>query len=108
MVTYRPRGSEIAEISSSNDDRRPLIVAVEGNIGCGKSTFLNFCGEKPGIEVCPEPIGKWTNVDGVNLLVSEQRVTQSTSGVNDLSNHYRRSTMRIHGGGGCYSKCTLA
>lgn len=46
-----------------------LSVSVEGNIGCGKSTFLNYCKIKPGMAVYLEPIKQWRNVNGLNLLV---------------------------------------
>lgn len=57
-------------MSSSRDNQRPLMAAVEGNVGSGKSTFLEYCSSKPGIEVYPEPIEKLMNVNGENLLVS--------------------------------------
>lgn len=47
----------------------PLVIAVEGNIGSGKSTFLSYCETKSYIEVYPEPLDKWRNVKGDNLLV---------------------------------------
>ncbi|KAG4075383.1 hypothetical protein HA402_009536 [Bradysia odoriphaga] len=45
-----------------------LLVSVEGNIGSGKSTFLDYCSRNPTFEVLQEPIDKWSNVGGVNLL----------------------------------------
>lgn len=57
-------------VSGSRVLHRPLTVAVEGNIGCGKSTFLDYCREKSGVVVYPEPVGEWQNVNGFNLLVS--------------------------------------
>lgn len=59
-------------VSGSRTDYGSLVVSVEGNIGSGKSTFLNYCSTKPGIDVHPEPIEKWRNVNGENLLVSAQ------------------------------------
>lgn len=45
-------------------------MAVEGNIGCGKSTFLRyFEGISPKIEVALEPIELWNNVKGHKLFV---------------------------------------
>lgn len=65
-------------ISGSREGVRPLVVAVEGNIRCGKSTFLQYCSSKPGIDVFREPIEKWRDVNGENLLVStEERRNQS-------------------------------
>lgn len=61
---------EEVEVSCSGSYRRPLTVAVEGNIGSGKTTFLNYCKSKSSIEVVPEPIEEWQNFHRVNLLVS--------------------------------------
>ncbi|XP_062591702.1 thymidine kinase 2, mitochondrial-like [Saccostrea cucullata] len=48
--------------------RVPTIV-VEGNIGSGKSTFLQyFKNFSDKIEVIPEPVQKWKDVDGYNTL----------------------------------------
>lgn len=46
-------------------------VTVEGNIGCGKSTFLAILKEKfPNITFIQEPVSEWQNVGGksINLL----------------------------------------
>ncbi len=45
-------------------------VIVEGNVGCGKTSFLNlFKTWEPEIVECfPEPVSKWTNVSNHNLL----------------------------------------
>lgn len=43
-------------------------VSVEGNIGCGKSTFLKHFQEFPRVKVFPEPLSEWRNVQGFNLL----------------------------------------
>lgn len=57
---------------SFDEEGKPglLTVAVEGNIGSGKSTFLSYCTRDPAFESRFEPLEKWTNVDGINLLVS--------------------------------------
>ncbi|MCL4123810.1 UNVERIFIED_CONTAM: hypothetical protein GTU68_061870 [Idotea baltica] len=47
---------------------RPFTVSVEGNIGSGKSTFLKYFSEMPGVTTYQEPIDRWTNVAGHNLL----------------------------------------
>lgn len=40
--------------------KHPLLVAVEGNIGCGKSTALGgVCAACPGAAVFPEPVEEW-------------------------------------------------
>ena len=44
--------------------KRCKTVAVEGNIGCGKSTFLKTFGNYENIEILMEPVDKWKNVMG--------------------------------------------
>ena len=39
--------------------RRPFVVAVEGNIGSGKSTMINYFKNFNDIQIHPEPIEKW-------------------------------------------------
>uniref|UniRef100_A0A0B6ZPP8 Deoxynucleoside kinase domain-containing protein n=1 Tax=Arion vulgaris TaxID=1028688 RepID=A0A0B6ZPP8_9EUPU len=43
-------------------------VAVEGNIGSGKTTFLNYFQKYKNVEVLAEPVAKWRNVMGYNAL----------------------------------------
>ena len=45
-------------------------VAVEGNIGSGKSTFLQYFRESENVEIASEPVEMWKNVRGHNTLVS--------------------------------------
>lgn len=54
---------------SSTGQHRSLRVAVEGNIGSGKSTFLTYCQQNKDFDVAFEPISEWTNMNGTNLLV---------------------------------------
>lgn len=54
--------------STTSGEQKTLTVCVEGNIGCGKSTFLSLCDEYASIEVIAEPVEQWMNVAGVNLL----------------------------------------
>lgn len=62
------RMNEIVQADSSTGTRLPYTSCVEGNIGSGKSTFLELCASQHGMEVLPEPIADWSNVGGVNLL----------------------------------------
>lgn len=55
---------------------QPFTVFIEGNIGSGKTTFLNhFQQFQDKICLITEPVQKWRNVRGVNLLVSILFVT---------------------------------
>lgn len=45
------------------------IIAVEGNLGAGKSTYLSFVQKVfPSIEIIKEPVDEWQNIRGHNLL----------------------------------------
>ena len=43
-------------------------VSVEGNIGAGKTTFLNIFKNDPRVKVIKEPVSMWKDVNGSNLL----------------------------------------
>ncbi|XP_023335099.1 deoxynucleoside kinase [Eurytemora carolleeae] len=47
---------------------RPLTVLVEGNIGAGKTQFINRFNNIPHLQILQEPVDKWRNVNGNNLL----------------------------------------
>lgn len=47
---------------------KPFTVLVEGNIGVGKSTLLNYFRHFDDVEIVAEPIEKWQNLNGSNLL----------------------------------------
>ncbi|KAK3729573.1 hypothetical protein QZH41_017190, partial [Actinostola sp. cb2023] len=47
---------------------RKITVAVEGNIGSGKTTLLKYFRQNPLVEVLEEPVKKWQNVHGGNIL----------------------------------------
>lgn len=48
---------------------RPFTVAVEGNIGSGKTTFIKHFNKFNNVALFSEPIDMWRNCDGHNLLV---------------------------------------
>ena len=47
---------------------RPFIVSIEGNIGSGKSTMLNYFDKFTDVELLAEPVKQWTDLKGHNLL----------------------------------------
>jgi len=49
-------------------DRKHFVVAIEGNIGSGKSTMINYFKQFDDIQVHAEPLEKWQDVNGENLL----------------------------------------
>ncbi|XP_016985134.1 deoxynucleoside kinase isoform X1 [Drosophila rhopaloa] len=68
-------GLMAAAASSARQGRKyaegtqPFTVLIEGNIGSGKTTYLNhFEKYKEDICLLTEPVEKWRNVNGVNLL----------------------------------------
>ncbi|XP_063982082.1 deoxynucleoside kinase-like isoform X3 [Diachasmimorpha longicaudata] len=54
--------------SPRNQSRRPFTVCIEGNIGSGKTTFLNNFKQFNNTMVLQEPVELWRNVEGMNLL----------------------------------------
>nr|ACO10333.1 Thymidine kinase 2, mitochondrial precursor [Caligus rogercresseyi] len=55
----------VEEMLSRN---KPFIINVEGIVGTGKTTFLDYMKEYPYMDILPEPINKWTNLNGTDLL----------------------------------------
>lgn len=49
---------------------RPYTVFVEGNVGSGKTTFLEQFADCPNVYLAKEPVHKWQDVRGHNFLVS--------------------------------------
>uniref|UniRef100_A0A8C4QAM0 Thymidine kinase 2 n=1 Tax=Eptatretus burgeri TaxID=7764 RepID=A0A8C4QAM0_EPTBU len=60
------------ESSSSNGgggtSTRKLVVSIEGNIGSGKTKCLESFQQHCDVEVISEPVDKWQNIHGHNLL----------------------------------------
>ncbi|XP_038069996.1 deoxynucleoside kinase-like [Patiria miniata] len=59
-ITISGNGTKSAE--------KPRTIVVEGNIGSGKSTLLKYFSQTDGIEVFPEPVHKWQDNKGHNIL----------------------------------------
>lgn len=51
--------------------KAPFTVFIEGNIGAGKTTFLNHFKKYNDVCLYTEPVEKWRNVEGFNLLVNK-------------------------------------
>lgn len=47
---------------------KPLSIVVEGNIACGKTTFLNHFRKFEDVSILTEPVEMWRNCKGHNLL----------------------------------------
>ncbi|KAJ6646970.1 Deoxynucleoside kinase [Pseudolycoriella hygida] len=57
-------------VSGSGGNGRCFTVAIEGNIGSGKSTFIEYCRRQTNTVTYQEPVDLWRNVGGVNLLAN--------------------------------------
>ncbi|KAL3862488.1 hypothetical protein ACJMK2_008449 [Sinanodonta woodiana] len=69
MLGLRERNYDNVQTASRpKPSKKKYTVAVEGNIGCGKSTFLNYFKKAHNVEVFPEPVDKWKDVHGFNTL----------------------------------------
>lgn len=47
---------------------KKYTVSIEGNIGCGKTTLLEYFKSSKVVEAIKEPVNQWTNVQGHNAL----------------------------------------
>jgi len=65
---WKPEFFPSVEQLLSRRSGRPFTISVEGNVGSGKSTVLNFFKQYPDISVYPEPVSTWTNLNGTNYL----------------------------------------
>jgi deoxyadenosine/deoxycytidine kinase len=50
------------------ENPKALSLMVEGNIGAGKSTFLRIMEQQFNATLVPEPLERWQNIEGNNLL----------------------------------------
>jgi len=59
-----------ADMAVNEYRSRPYTVFVEGNVGSGKTTFLEQFADCPNVYLAKEPVHKWQDVRGHNFLVS--------------------------------------
>lgn len=52
----------------NTNSNKPFTVLIEGNIGSGKTTFLNHFQKFDSVCLMTEPVEQWRNCGGVNLL----------------------------------------
>ncbi|XP_064466397.1 thymidine kinase 2, mitochondrial-like isoform X2 [Ornithodoros turicata] len=57
-----------ASLKKTVNSGKKITVTVEGNVGCGKTTFLEYCQQFKDTETLMEPVGRWRDLDGDNLL----------------------------------------
>ena len=55
--------------TTTTNSARPFTVLVEGNIGSGKSTYLqHFSKLRKDVDIITEPVDKWRDLNSHNLL----------------------------------------
>uniref|UniRef100_A0A4W3J1L2 Thymidine kinase 2 n=1 Tax=Callorhinchus milii TaxID=7868 RepID=A0A4W3J1L2_CALMI len=54
-------------LGGGSQEKKP-VICIEGNIASGKTTCLEYFAKTNNIEVLPEPVSKWRNLRGHNLL----------------------------------------
>ncbi|XP_037030036.1 deoxynucleoside kinase-like [Bradysia coprophila] len=61
---------QVSDISCTSHRSNSLVVAVEGNIGAGKSSFLEYCSQHSELifQSYPEPVDQWQSFFGTNVL----------------------------------------
>ncbi|XP_075796156.1 thymidine kinase 2, mitochondrial isoform X3 [Pelodiscus sinensis] len=58
------------------EGEKKTVICIEGNIASGKTTCLDYFAKTTSIEVLTEPVLKWRNVHGHNLLISPVRMME--------------------------------
>lgn len=69
-------------------------MLVEGNIGSGKSSLLNFLNRFDEVHIFPEPVEDWRHVAGYNLL--ELMYSERRDWVFPFENYALLTTLRNH------------
>ena len=59
--------SETLSRVETTEKVRPYTIYVEGNVGCGKSTFLELFEGDERIQIVQEPVAEWQNVSGTSI-----------------------------------------
>lgn len=65
---YRKMNVTVNDRKIGAEGPNPFTVFIEGNIGSGKTTFLNHFQKFDGVCLMTEPVDLWRNCGGVNLL----------------------------------------
>lgn len=85
-----------------NDYSTTKTILIEGNVGAGKSSLLNSLKQLPNIEVFPEPVNRWQNLNGHNLLnlmytnpENNAFPMQSYAAITMIENHLKTTNKEI-------------
>ncbi|XP_043910700.1 thymidine kinase 2, mitochondrial-like [Protopterus annectens] len=83
-LRYYCIGKRATDKFQRNSQEKKSVICIEGNIASGKTTCLEYFSKTSNIEVVTEPVFKWRNVQGHNLLglmyqdLSRWRITLET------------------------------
>ncbi|XP_076112365.1 thymidine kinase 2, mitochondrial-like [Mytilus galloprovincialis] len=58
----------MSALPKKNGHHQKFTICVEGNIASGKTSFLEYFKDTHDVEVIEEPVNKWRNVQGGNIL----------------------------------------
>ena len=63
----------LPETSPEQETKHQYCFTIEGNIGCGKSTFLQILKERiPEAKWIEEPVSDWQNLGGKDINILEK------------------------------------
>jgi deoxyadenosine/deoxycytidine kinase len=57
-----------SEYMSIEEIKTPILIYIEGNVACGKSTIMQQYTKYTNVDIMCEPLGLWENFHGLNLL----------------------------------------
>ncbi|XP_023679592.2 deoxycytidine kinase 2 [Paramormyrops kingsleyae] len=76
-----PKRMCFSPVLDNSFEKRIKKISIEGNIACGKSTFVRMLEmESEDWEVIPEPIGRWCNVQNTENEFEELTTSQKSGG----------------------------
>lgn len=67
------------DVNDKHNGSQPYTVFIEGNVGSGKTTFLEQFADCPNVFMAKEPVHKWQDVRGHNFLVGALRIQKIKS-----------------------------
>ena len=96
-------------IESKMKEQKQFTVVVEGNIGCGKTTFLEYFKKfEQRVEVLTEPVHRWRDVNGHNLLGLMYEDPQRWVQPSNIVIKYVTTNISLSPGGPCHFSPTFS
>lgn len=81
-------------IMANGSHKRHIRVAVEGNIGSGKTSLLNYFKQFDNTEVHIEPVARWRDINGTNALALQYQDPQRWSMT--LQSYVQLTMLQVH------------